>query len=161
MHGMPPVGDSPDVNRLSFIQEALNNAVLLLQTQFASADFRRQLRYTVDYNGVTTYHAVNFILKAMTVAHIYLNHGKAFVALGQAALMFEEAGAVEAAREVRQEQERVALLTQTTLSPLEYDSSAPSEPALEECATLFDIPSFLDAAVSLLLFQTPSPFRLK
>jgi hypothetical protein len=69
--------------------------------------------------------------------------------------MFEEAGALDAAKEVRQELERVALLTQTILSPLEYGGDAPPEPALEGSTALFDIPSFLDAAVSLIL-QRPA-----
>ena len=62
--------------------------------------------------------------------------------------MFEEAGALEAANDLRREQERIALATQTILSPLEVEGSILPEDA--DDAVLFDIPSFLDAAVSLL-----------
>lgn len=72
---------------------------------------------------------------------------KAFAALRQAAQIFEEAGALEAANELRREQERVALATQTILSPLEVGGSM--LPTDTDDTILFDIPNFLDAAVSL------------
>ncbi|KAJ9151755.1 Fungal transcriptional regulatory protein, N-terminal [Pleurostoma richardsiae] len=144
LHGVEQGSDITDPNRLSCIRKAVDGACLLLRTQFESLDFRRRLRYTIDYNGVTTYYSVNFIINALTAAHKYLDHRKAFLSLRQAAQMFEEAGAVEAANEVRREQDRLVLLTQTVLSPEENQGvTSPSGP---EEAALFDIPSFLDAA---------------
>lgn len=81
----------------------------------------------------------------MTVAHQYLNYSMVFPALHQAAQMFEEAGSVEAANDIRREQDRVAMLTSTVLSPevLEHGN------AEREANELFDIPSFWDEAVRL------------
>ncbi|KAI4604168.1 hypothetical protein KJ359_000296 [Pestalotiopsis sp. 9143b] len=138
------IGDSstPDNIRLEYVQQALDHAILVIRTQCDSPALRKGLRYTMDYNGITTYNAINYILKAMTVAHQYLNYSVVFPALHQAAQMFEEAGSVEAANDIRREQDRLAMLTSTVLSPevLEHGN------AEREANELFDIPSFWDEA---------------
>ncbi|KAL2825076.1 hypothetical protein BDW59DRAFT_76583 [Aspergillus cavernicola] len=144
LHGMGPDGDVLDPNRLSFVQKAMDNACLLIRTQFESDQFRRRFRYTIDYNGTSTYQAINLILKAISTAYAYLQCGEAITALRQAAQMFEEAGATDAAREVRREQKRMASLTQTVLTPTEDTNSVPDPATID--GNLFDIPNFLDAA---------------
>lgn len=49
IHGIEPESASkpPDTNRLEFLQKALDNASLLIRTQFESDNFRRRLRYTL------------------------------------------------------------------------------------------------------------------
>lgn len=141
LHGMEPESASkaPDTNRLEFLQKALDNASLLIRTQFESDNFRRRLRYTLvclpsiknlvqftclttlmqDYKGVPTYQAISFILKAIPAAHQYLQCGESVTALHQAAQMFEEAGCADAARDVRREQKKIAQLTQIILPSTE------------------------------------------
>ncbi|KAL3449854.1 hypothetical protein BJX65DRAFT_272071 [Aspergillus insuetus] len=144
LHGIPPDGSAPDRNRVFFIQRALDNACLLVRVQFESESFRQRLRYTIDYNGTSTYQAINFILKALPAAYQDLKCDEALTALRQAAEMFEQAGATDAAREVRRERKRMALLTQTVLSSPEDANSMPDLATLN--GELFDIPNFLDAA---------------
>ncbi|KAJ0413377.1 hypothetical protein BJY00DRAFT_61260 [Aspergillus carlsbadensis] len=145
LHGIGSDNGVQDPSRLAFVQTALDNACLLIRTQFESDNFRRRFRYTIDYNGTTTYQAINFILKAIQAAYQYIQCGEALTALRKAAQMFEEAGAPEAAKEVRQEQRKMAVLTQTILSPIEDDNLRPG-PATIDDETFFDIPNFLDAA---------------
>jgi hypothetical protein len=64
--------------------------------------------------------------------------------LQQAARMFEQAGAIDAANELRIDGERLAALTQTVVSPEVYTSSETRFPML------FDIPSFFDEMVCML-----------
>ncbi|KKK20388.1 hypothetical protein AOCH_005226, partial [Aspergillus ochraceoroseus] len=144
LHGMDGSENLPDLNRISFVQKALNNAHLLIQTQCRSQGIRRRFKYTIDYIGTTTYHAINLILKALSCAHQYLDYEESFMALHQATILLEEAGAVEAAKEVRREHERLALLTQTAMSSTE-EHFAPEPTAIDD-ENLFDIPSFLNAA---------------
>jgi hypothetical protein len=63
--------------------------------------------------------------------------------------MFEQAGAVDAANDMRQELERLATLTETYMSPETHGSLEAGIPV----DGLFDIPNFLDQAVSY-------PFRV-
>lgn len=60
--------------------------------------------------------------------------------LQQAARMFEQAGAIDAANELRADGERLAALTRTVVSPEVLTSETPFP-------TLFDIPSFFDEMV--------------
>ncbi len=123
---------------MGFIQKAIDSASLLIQTQFESEDFRGGLRYTIvrtkpkspdprsaalfillifsqDYNGTPTYQASGFIMKALGAEYARLDCRKPIAALLQAAQMFEQAGAAEVAAEIRREQERLALLSQTVI----------------------------------------------
>ncbi|ETS74222.1 hypothetical protein PFICI_14088 [Pestalotiopsis fici W106-1] len=142
LYGVQPDSDAPDRIRLGYVQEALDSAILVIRTQCDSPALRKGLRYTMDYNGITTYHAINYILKAMTAAHQHLNYSMVFPALHQAAQMFEGAGSVDAANDIRKEQDKLAMLTNTVLSPevLEHGN------AEREANQLFDIPSFWDEA---------------
>ncbi|KAF7516461.1 hypothetical protein G7054_g14143 [Neopestalotiopsis clavispora] len=142
LYGVQQDSDAPDRIRLGYVQEALDSAILVIRTQCDSPALRKGLRYTMDYNGITTYNAINYILKAMTVAHQYLNYSMVFPALHQAAQMFEGAGSVDAANDIRKEQDKLAMLTNTVLSPevLEHGN------ADREANQLFDIPSFWDEA---------------
>jgi hypothetical protein len=65
--------------------------------------------------------------------------------LQQAAQLFEQAGAIDAANEVRRDGDRVAALTQTVLSPEEYENPVEDTPL----PALFDIPSFFGEMVRL------------
>lgn len=57
--------------------------------------------------------------------------------------MFEQAGAIDAANELRTDGERLAALTQTVVSPEVFTNSEAPFP------TLFDIPSFFDEMVCI------------
>ncbi|PYI07542.1 hypothetical protein BO78DRAFT_396400 [Aspergillus sclerotiicarbonarius CBS 121057] len=144
LHGLDSADERPDPNRLAFIQKALDNASLLIRTQFESDNIRRQFQYTIDYHGSPMYQAISFILKAIPATYQYLQCSESVNALRQAAQMFQEAGATEAAREVRREQKKMALLTQTVVSPSEGSSAHDS--AIVDGGRIFDIPSFLDTA---------------
>lgn len=63
--------------------------------------------------------------------------------------MFEQAGAIDAANEIRRDGDRVAALTQTVLSPEVVENPV----ADTQLPILFDIPSIFDEMVSLV----PSP----
>lgn len=165
LYGVRPDSDAPDKTRIDYIQQALNSAILVIRTQYDSPALRKGLRYTMvslplpqicllqialklaqDYNGVTAYNAINFIFKAMNAAHNHLNYSMVFPILHQAAEMFEQAGAVEAANNIRHEQDRLAMMTNTVLSPEVLEHGA----AEREANALFDIPSFWDEAVGTL-----------
>lgn len=79
----------------------------------------------------------------MNTVHSHLNYSLVFTALHQAAQMYEEAGAIEAAQDIRREEEKLARMTNTVLSP-EILEDAESR---RESNPLFDIPSFLNEAV--------------
>ncbi|TPX12711.1 uncharacterized protein E0L32_000888 [Thyridium curvatum] len=130
-----------DSMRIGFVKRAVDNACLLIQTQFESESFRRGIRYTMDYNGMTLYYASTFIFKAMNLIHHYLDCEKSLLALLQAAQIFEEAGASETATEMRREQGRLASATNTTLPPLDVPDLVLGDAQLD---SFFDIPSFLD-----------------
>ncbi|PYH48086.1 fungal specific transcription factor domain-containing protein [Aspergillus saccharolyticus JOP 1030-1] len=139
LRGMETQHGRLDPNRIPFLQIALDSTCLLLQTQFESKDFRQMLPYSGDYNLVTTYHAIDFIPKALRVSRGVVNGGLVLLRLRQGAQMLEEAGATVAASEVREE---VQLLEQTmqASSPLE-GAAAELDQAVGE--TLFDIPNLL------------------
>lgn len=63
--------------------------------------------------------------------------------LQQAARMFEQAGAIDAANELRIDGEKLAALTRTVVSPEVFTNSETPFP------TLFDIPSFFDEMVCI------------
>jgi hypothetical protein len=63
--------------------------------------------------------------------------------LQQAARMFEQAGAIDAANELRIDGEKLAALTRTVVSPEIFTNSETPFP------TLFDIPSFFDEMVCI------------
>ncbi|VUC25571.1 unnamed protein product [Clonostachys rosea] len=154
LHGLEATGDFSNGKYLAFVQKAFDSALLLIRTQWESDQFREGLRYTMDYNGYTTYYAINFILNAMTIAHMHLKHGNVFEMLQRAAQMYEQAGAVEAANEVRRERERIADLTQTAITP----QAVASVGAIEaENPVLYDISSFLDEATWDEEFPTLNP----
>ncbi|RAO64684.1 uncharacterized protein BHQ10_000696 [Talaromyces amestolkiae] len=142
MHGVELADDlMSDPIRLGFIQRALDSASLIIQTQFESETFRQSFHYTMDYNGTPTYYAIGFILKALPIAHEFVDCKRLLVMLQQAARMFEQAGAIDAANELRTDGERLAALTQTVVSPEVFTNSEAPFP------TLFDIPSFFDEMV--------------
>ncbi|RAK95080.1 fungal specific transcription factor domain-containing protein [Aspergillus ibericus CBS 121593] len=141
LHGLEPA-ERPDPNRLVFIQKALKHATLLIRSQFESDKIRRQFQYTIDYHGSSTYQAISFILKAIPATHQYLQCGDSIRALHQAAQMFQEAGATEAARDIQREQKKMALLTQTVVSP----SGAAVDLATADGGRNTDIPTSLDTA---------------
>lgn len=70
--------------------------------------------------------------------------------------MFEQAGAVDAASDIRREQDKLAMRTNTILSPeiLEHDYADRASNAL------FDIPSFWDEAVRAPLREFPILYML-
>ncbi|PWY87961.1 hypothetical protein BO94DRAFT_565816 [Aspergillus sclerotioniger CBS 115572] len=144
LHGMEASDEHPDPNRLVFIQKALVNANLLIRSQFESDNIRRQFQYTIDYHGSPTYQAISFIIKAIPATYQYLQCGESVTALHQAAQIFHEAGATEAAREIRRELKKMALLTQTVLSPSE--GSSVQDLTTVNGGGIHDIPSFLDTA---------------
>lgn len=47
MHGVESADDFLDASRQAFVQKALDSAALLIQTQFESETFRRDIRYTI------------------------------------------------------------------------------------------------------------------
>ncbi|KAH8896861.1 hypothetical protein GQ53DRAFT_528128 [Thozetella sp. PMI_491] len=142
-HGLESAAsNAPDASRLAFIRKALDSASLLIQTQFESDMFQAKLRYTIDYNGTTLIHASNFILKVIPLVYQHLDCQKYLASLRKAAQMFEQAGAQEAANEMRWEQENLLELTQTELSPEAYDDGI--DATMEETEGLFDIPNFLN-----------------
>ncbi|KAH8205255.1 hypothetical protein TruAng_000502 [Truncatella angustata] len=142
LYGTISDSNPPDLKRRKYLQQALDNAILVIKTQYDSHALRKGLRYTMDYSGITSYYAINFLFKAMNAAHHYLNYSMVFPTLNQAAEMFEQAGAVEAAIDIRREQDKLALLTNTVLSPevLEHGNLD------KDANALFDIPSFWDEA---------------
>ncbi|KAM0806807.1 putative Transcription factor domain-containing protein [Seiridium cardinale] len=146
LYGITPDGPKPDKPRLDYLQQALDNAIIVIRTQYDSPALRAGLRYTMDYSGITTFNAINFIFKAMNAAHLHLNYSMVFPALHQAAQMFEQAGAVDAANDIRREQDRLAMMTNTILSPEVLENGQ----AERDVNALFDIPSFWDEAVCAL-----------
>ncbi|KUL85970.1 hypothetical protein ZTR_06494 [Talaromyces verruculosus] len=142
MHGVESAEDLiSDPIRLGFIQGALDSASLIIQTQFESEAFRQSFHYTMDYNGTPTYYAISFILKAIPIAHQFVDCKGLLVMLQQAARMFEQAGAIDAANELRIDGEKLAALTQTVVSPEVFNNLETPFP------TLFDIPSFFDEMI--------------
>ncbi|OKL58576.1 hypothetical protein UA08_06004 [Talaromyces atroroseus] len=118
----------------------------------------------MDYNGSPTYYAISFILKALPVAHGFVDSKRLLTNLQQAAHMFEQAGAIDAANEVRRDGERIAVLTQTVLSPEAFENPAGDMPL----PALFDIPSFFGEmgwdedfpALDTFAFDLATPRRL-
>ncbi|KAH8669088.1 hypothetical protein BX600DRAFT_497041 [Xylariales sp. PMI_506] len=142
LHGIESTDGGSDSIRLDFLQKALDNALLVLQTQYGSEMFRARFRYAVDYTGTTTYTAISIIVRVVTAAYQHLDHSRVFPTLYQAARMFEEAGFVDVANDIRREQENLAALTNTILSSENYEFTGDDA----NSNRLFDIPSFLDEA---------------
>ncbi|CEJ61253.1 hypothetical protein PMG11_09790 [Penicillium brasilianum] len=141
LQGMGSVDDlSLDPVRIGFIQRALDSASLMIQTQYESPGFRRSFKYTMDYSGIPAYYAILFILKALPLAHSFVDSRHLLTRVQQAAEMFEEAGAQDTANELRRDSDLLAELTQTALSPRVAQNSS-SDIQLSE---LFDIPNFLE-----------------
>lgn len=138
LHGAEKLGSDADPVRQEFIRKALASACLVIQTLWESYSYRDALRYTIDYNGTTMFYASNFITKAIHAqpAVVKANDG-CLTALLQAAQVFEQAGALDVASELRREREKFAASTNIVLSPEPPPESVNDVP-------LFDIPSFLD-----------------
>ncbi|CAI7636475.1 unnamed protein product [Penicillium glandicola] len=133
---------SSDPARIEFIQRALDSASLIIQTQYESDQFRQAFHYTMDYFGTPTYYAISFILKAVPLAYNFIDCRRLLGRVRQAAHMFQEAGALDAANELRQSVDRIAAATQTVLSP---EAEALENPGIEiPLNRLFDIPNFID-----------------
>ncbi|KGO46783.1 hypothetical protein PEX1_001800 [Penicillium expansum] len=128
-----------DPARVEFIQRALDSASLIIQTQYESDEFKRAFQYTMDYFCTPTYYAISFIFKALPLAYNFVDSQRLLARVRQAAHMFQQAGAYDAANELRQGVDRIGALTQTILSPESLD------PEIEiPLNALFDIPSFID-----------------
>ena len=171
MHGVNSEDDlTSDPARIPYIRKALDSAGLIIQTQFESNMFRQAFRYTMvrlknpffidihllisnlcylsqDYSGTPTYYAISFILKAIPAAHRHIDCHALFTRLRQAAQMFEQGGAADVASELRQDAERIAVLTQIDLSPGGIENPAAEIPV----AALFGIPNFFDEMVCILI----------
>ncbi|KAH6967825.1 hypothetical protein BKA56DRAFT_597241 [Ilyonectria sp. MPI-CAGE-AT-0026] len=144
LHSIESAADlGQDSTRIAFICTALDNASLLIQTQFESEAFRRDFRYTISYNGTTTFHASSFILKAIAVAYQHIDCQKYLTRLRQAAQLFDLAGAVELANDLRRGREKLGDITETILTP---DMGLDVAPEDVLNSALFDIPTFLDGA---------------
>ncbi|KAJ5578606.1 uncharacterized protein N7459_007570 [Penicillium hispanicum] len=141
LQGMESVEDlRSDPARIEFVQRALDSASLMIQTQHESPAFRRALKYTIDFSGIPSYYAISFILKALPLAHSFVDTPHLLTRVEQAAEMFAEAGAQDTANELRRDINRMAALTQTVLSPRVVQDSSGDVPLSE----LFDIPSFME-----------------
>ncbi|PYI31842.1 hypothetical protein BP00DRAFT_473995 [Aspergillus indologenus CBS 114.80] len=140
LHGKVSQHVSADTDRVAFIEKALDSACLLLQTQFESKEFRQMLPYSGDYNLVTTYYAIEFMLKALEVASGAVNCGLVLSRLRQGAQLLEEAGAAESADKVRDELHMLEQVMRTSLPP--EGLVADLDQAAGE--SLFDIPNLLD-----------------
>jgi hypothetical protein len=96
---------------------------------------------TQEYLTTGTYLAVNFLLKAVTVAHRHLDvHGIDGI-LRQVIKMFEEAKIPDSAKYVRGVSETISDIAHTALSPRD-------QPPEVEQSELFDINTLMENPVS-------------
>lgn len=93
-----------------------------------------------DYFCTPTYYAISFIFKALPLAYNFVDSQRLLARVRQAAQMFQQRGALDAANELRQGVDRIGALTQMALSPGLLEN-----PGAEiHLNVLFDIPSFID-----------------
>ncbi|KAL5332525.1 hypothetical protein BJX70DRAFT_392914 [Aspergillus crustosus] len=125
-----------DAARMKYIERALESACLIIQTQYNSTELRKFFHYTMDYMGTPAYYAIGFILKALPRIYPHVDCQKPLMRLHQAAQIFEEGGNLEATDQLRRDEARLTLLTQTEMG-VDVDVMAMAS------ETLFDVPSFL------------------
>jgi hypothetical protein len=86
-------------------------------------------------------------LKALPLAYSFFDSRRLLIRVEQAAEIFEEGGAQDTANELRRDSDRIAVLTQTVLTPRAIQNPS----GYVTLSELFDIPSFIEEMVRYIL----------